>query len=46
MKPILENLEVISPKVKISDSSIETDYEYQTSQVKRLTSGKIQASLV
>ena len=42
MKPIVENLEVISPKVQITDSFIETDYEYQTSNVKRLPSGKIQ----
>ncbi|KNC24206.1 Inositol-3-phosphate synthase [Lucilia cuprina] len=43
MKPTAaESLEVISPKVQITDSFIETDYEYQTSQVKRLANGKIQ----
>ncbi|XP_065369290.1 inositol-3-phosphate synthase [Calliphora vicina] len=43
MKPTtVESLEVISPKVQITDSFIETDYEYQTSQVKYLPNGKIQ----
>lgn len=44
MKPTVESLEVISPKVQITDSFIETDYEYQTSQVKYLPNGKIQVS--
>lgn len=43
MKPTAAaSLEVISPKVQITDSFIETDYEYQTSQVKYLANGKIQ----
>lgn len=46
MKPTVECLEVISPKVQITDSFIETDYEYQTSQVKRLPNGKIQVCKV
>lgn len=46
MKPTVESLEVISPKVQITDRFIETDYEYQTSHVKRLDNGKIQVCLV
>ncbi|TMW48393.1 hypothetical protein DOY81_006522 [Sarcophaga bullata] len=42
MKPTTECLEVISPKVQITESFIETDYDYQTSHVKRTTNGKIQ----
>ena len=44
MKPTTECLEVISPKVQISESFIETDYDYQTSHVKRTANGKIQVS--
>uniref|UniRef100_T1PP12 inositol-3-phosphate synthase n=1 Tax=Musca domestica TaxID=7370 RepID=T1PP12_MUSDO len=35
-------LEVVSPNVQISENYIETDYTYQTSNVKRLANGKIQ----
>ncbi|KAM7343588.1 inositol-3-phosphate synthase [Cochliomyia hominivorax] len=42
MKPTVESLEIVSPKVQITERFIETDYEYQTSQVKRLANGKIQ----
>lgn len=46
MKPTAtETLEVISPHVQISESYIETDYAYQTSNVKRLANGKIQVSI-
>ncbi|CAD7012195.1 unnamed protein product [Ceratitis capitata] len=42
MKVDVSSLEVISPKVQISDNYIETDYEYQTSHVKRTANGRIQ----
>ncbi|XP_067626396.1 inositol-3-phosphate synthase [Eurosta solidaginis] len=42
MKVDTATLEVISPKVKIGERYIETDYEYQTSNVKRTANGKIQ----
>ncbi|XP_075164862.1 inositol-3-phosphate synthase [Haematobia irritans] len=43
MKPVVtETLEVISPNVQITEDYIETDYAYQTSNVKRLANGKIQ----
>lgn len=35
-------LEVVSPNVLITENYIETDYTYQTSNVKRLANGKIQ----
>ena len=38
------NIEVISPNVQISPDFIETDYKYQTSQVKRTATGKYQVS--
>lgn len=38
-------LEIVSPNVQISENYIETDYTYQTSNVKRLANGKIQVSL-
>lgn len=44
MKSDTATLEVISPKVQISENYIETDYEYQTSHVKRSANGKIQVS--
>lgn len=44
MKPTTECLEVISPKVQITESFIETDYDYQTSHVKHAANGKIQVS--
>uniref|UniRef100_A0A1I8PC50 inositol-3-phosphate synthase n=1 Tax=Stomoxys calcitrans TaxID=35570 RepID=A0A1I8PC50_STOCA len=37
-----ETLEVISPNVQLTEDYIETDYAYQTSNVKRLANGKIQ----
>ncbi|XP_036334056.1 inositol-3-phosphate synthase [Rhagoletis pomonella] len=42
MKVDTASLEVISPKVQISDNYIETDYEYQTSHVRHTANGKIQ----
>ncbi|XP_017472824.1 PREDICTED: inositol-3-phosphate synthase [Rhagoletis zephyria] len=42
MKVDTASLEVISPKVQISDHYIETDYEYQTSHVRHTANGKIQ----
>lgn len=42
MKVDAATLEVISPKVQITDNYIDTDYEYQTSHVKRTANGKIQ----
>lgn len=44
MKVDTATLEVISPKVQINENYIETDYEYQTSHVKRSANGKIQVS--
>ncbi|KAH8369865.1 hypothetical protein KR093_001285 [Drosophila rubida] len=42
MKPTKNStLEVISPKVHVDDEFIETDYDYQTSHVKRSASGQI-----
>lgn len=43
MKPTKNStLEVVSPKVQVNDDFIETDYEYQTSHVKRTASGQLQ----
>ncbi|XP_022228941.2 inositol-3-phosphate synthase [Drosophila obscura] len=43
MKPTNSStLEIISPKVRVDDDFIETDYEYQTSHVKRTASGQLQ----
>ncbi|SPP75670.1 inositol-3-phosphate synthase [Drosophila guanche] len=43
MKPTNNStLEIISPKVRVDDDFIETDYEYQTSHVKRTASGQLQ----
>lgn len=43
MKPTKNStLEIISPKVHVDDDFIETDYEYQTSHVKRSAAGKLQ----
>ncbi|KAH8299754.1 hypothetical protein KR044_005475 [Drosophila immigrans] len=43
MKPTKNStLEIISPKVHVDDEFIETDYEYQTSHVKRSAAGQIQ----
>ncbi|XP_060660189.1 inositol-3-phosphate synthase [Drosophila nasuta] len=43
MKPTKNStLEVISPKVHVDDEYIETDYDYQTSHVKRSAGGQIQ----
>ncbi|KAM8712114.1 hypothetical protein ACLKA7_012610 [Drosophila subpalustris] len=43
MKPTKNStLEIISPKVHVDDDFIETDYEYQTSHVKRSAAGQLQ----
>ncbi|XP_016941206.3 inositol-3-phosphate synthase [Drosophila suzukii] len=43
MKPTNNStLEVISPKVQVDDEFITTDYDYQTSHVKRTADGKLQ----
>ncbi|XP_017868142.1 PREDICTED: inositol-3-phosphate synthase [Drosophila arizonae] len=43
MKPTKNStLEIISPKVHVDDEFIETDYEYQTSHVKRTATGQLQ----
>ncbi|EDW00949.1 inositol-3-phosphate synthase [Drosophila grimshawi] len=43
MKPTKNStLEIISPKVHVDDDFIETDYEYQTSHVKRTAAGQLQ----
>jgi len=43
MKPTNNStLEVISPKVQVDDEFITTDYDYQTSHVKRTADGQLQ----
>ncbi|XP_017049950.1 inositol-3-phosphate synthase [Drosophila ficusphila] len=43
MKPTNNStLEVVSPKVKLDDEFITTDYDYQTSHVKRSADGQLQ----
>ncbi|KAH8271497.1 hypothetical protein KR018_000960 [Drosophila ironensis] len=43
MKPTKNStLEVVSPQVQVDDDFIQTDYEYQTSHVKRTASGQLQ----
>ncbi|EDX06015.1 GD10255 [Drosophila simulans] len=47
MKPTNNStLEVISPKVQVDDEFITTDYDYQTSHVKRTADGQLQAGWI
>lgn len=43
MKPILE---VVSPKVQITDDYIETDYDYQTSHVRHIGNDQMQVNSI